>query len=91
MWCSGVAIILDITGKLWTMFFLLPMWCFLGIVWWNRIAFGVNATIRDYTHLKKGTLVAMGASITKQETEEWGVYVGNPAKKLEGKLSHEMY
>lgn len=53
--------------------------------------FGVNATIRDYTHLKKGTLVAMGASITKQETEEWGVYVGNPAKKLEGKLSHEMY
>ena len=53
--------------------------------------FGVNATIRDYTHLKKGTLVAMGASITKQETEEWGVYVGNPAKKLDGKLSHEMY
>ncbi|MDT0556019.1 acetyltransferase [Patiriisocius hiemis] len=53
--------------------------------------FGVNATIRDYTHLKKGTLVAMGASITKQETDEWGVYVGNPAKKLEGKLSYKMY
>lgn len=53
--------------------------------------FGVNATIRDYTHVKKGTLVAMGASIIKQKTEEWGVYVGNPAKKLEGKLSYEMY
>lgn len=53
--------------------------------------FGVNATIRDYTHLKKGTLVAMGASITKHETDEWGVYVGNPAKKLEGKLSYKVY
>jgi len=53
--------------------------------------FGVNATIRDYTHLKKGTLVAMGASLTKQETKEWGVYVGNPAKRLEGKLSYNMY
>ena len=53
--------------------------------------FGVNATIRDYSHIKKGTLVAMGASITKQETEEWGVYVGNPAKKLEGKLSYNLY
>lgn len=53
--------------------------------------FGVNATIRDYSHLKQGTLVAMGASLTKQETDEWGVYVGNPAKKLEGKISHEMY
>ena len=53
--------------------------------------FGVNATIRDYTHLKKGTLIAMGASLTKQETEEWGVYVGNPAKLLKGKLSYKMY
>ncbi|WP_417371364.1 acetyltransferase [Gelidibacter japonicus] len=53
--------------------------------------FGVNATIRDYTHLAKGSLIAMGASLTKKETEEWGVYVGNPAKKLEGKLSYEVY
>lgn len=52
---------------------------------------GVNATIRDYSHLAKGTLLAMGASLTKQNTEEWGVYVGNPAKKLEGKISHELY
>lgn len=53
--------------------------------------FGVNATIRDYSHIKQGTLLAMGASLTKSETEEWGVYIGNPAKKLEGKLSHEVY
>lgn len=53
--------------------------------------FGVNATIRDYSHLAQGTLLAMGASLTKQKTEEWGVYVGNPAKKLEGKISHEIY
>lgn len=53
--------------------------------------FGVNATIRDYTHLAQGSLIAMGASLTIQETEEWGVYVGNPAKKLEGKLSYKVY
>ncbi len=53
--------------------------------------FGVNATIRDYSFIRRGTLVAMGACITKQETEEWGVYVGNPAKKLEGKISYDMY
>lgn len=53
--------------------------------------FGVNATIRDYSHLAKGSLIAMGASLTKQETEEWSIYVGNPAKKLENKISYEVY
>ncbi|CAG5079704.1 acetyltransferase [Parvicella tangerina] len=53
--------------------------------------FGVNATIRDYSHLKQGTLLAMGASLTKAETEEWGVYLGNPAKKMEGKKSFDVY
>lgn len=47
---------------------------------------GVNATLRDGISLAKGTLVAMAAAVTKS-TEEWGVYIGNPAKKLEGKLS----
>lgn len=51
--------------------------------------FGVNATIRDYIHVAQGTLVAMGASITKN-TEEWGVYIGNPAKKTD-KPSYEVY
>jgi sugar O-acyltransferase (sialic acid O-acetyltransferase NeuD family) len=52
--------------------------------------FGVNATIRDYTKLAQGTLVAMGASITK-DTEEWGVYLGNPAKKKEETKSIDIY
>lgn len=52
--------------------------------------FGVNATIRDYTHLAKGTLVGMATAIYKN-TEEWSVYIGNPAKKLPGKPSHEVY
>lgn len=42
--------------------------------------FGVNSTIRDYTELAEGTLVAMAANITKN-TEPYGVYFGNPAKK----------
>lgn len=48
--------------------------------------FGVNATLRDGLNIGKGTLVGMAAAITK-DTDEWGVYIGNPAKKLEGKLS----
>jgi len=51
---------------------------------------GVNSTIRDFTVLEKGTLVAMGATITK-DTEEWGVYIGNPGKKKEGRKSKEVY
>ncbi len=52
---------------------------------------GVNSTLRDGCHLAKGTLVAMGASITKSKTEEWGVYMGNPAVLKEGKKSDEIF
>ncbi len=44
--------------------------------------FGVNATIRDGARLAEGTLVAMGAAITR-DTEVWGVYKGSPARKGE--------
>ena len=52
--------------------------------------FGVNSTIRDYTAIAQGTLVGMASAITK-ETEEWGIYIGNPAKKVPGKKSFEAY
>lgn len=52
--------------------------------------FGVNSTIRDYTKIARGTLVGMSASVTK-DTEEWGVYLGNPAKKKEGVISSDLY
>lgn len=52
--------------------------------------FGVNCTIRDYTTINEGTLVGMAAAITN-ETEEWGIYIGNPAKKVPGKKSYEAY
>lgn len=42
--------------------------------------FGVNATVRDNARIAEGTLVAMAAAITR-DTEAWGVYRGNPAKK----------
>jgi sugar O-acyltransferase (sialic acid O-acetyltransferase NeuD family) len=44
--------------------------------------FGVNATIRDRIHIAEGSLIAMSASVTR-DTEPWGVYKGNPAKKGE--------
>jgi len=42
--------------------------------------FGVNATIMDGLTIAEGTLVGMGASITKN-TESYGVYGGRSSKK----------
>ncbi len=50
--------------------------------------FGVNATLRDGLTIAEGSLIAMGAVVTK-DTEPWGVYKGNPAKKGEV-LSHDL-
>ncbi|HEX7517107.1 MAG TPA: acetyltransferase [Chthoniobacterales bacterium] len=44
--------------------------------------FGVNATIKDRTHIAEGSLIAMAATVTR-DTEAWGVYKGSPAKKGE--------
>ena len=50
--------------------------------------FGVNSTIRDFIYIAEGTLVGMSSSVTKN-TEAWGIYTGNPAKKQK-RLSHEI-
>lgn len=42
--------------------------------------FGVNSTIRDGLHIAEGSLITMGACVTK-DTEPWGVYDGVPAQK----------
>lgn len=47
--------------------------------------FGVNSTIIDHCKLAHGTLVGMGANLGLKETEEWGIYVGNPAQR-KGKI-----
>jgi len=44
--------------------------------------FGVNSTIRDGINIAEGSLVGMAAAVTAN-TEAWGVYKGNPAKKGE--------
>lgn len=46
----------------------------------NNCFIGVNATIRDSTILGEGTLIAMGANLTKQKTPEWSIWKGNPAE-----------
>ena len=43
--------------------------------------FGVNATIRDKSFIGEGTLIAMGANLTRQKTEPWSIWKGNPAEK----------
>lgn len=50
---------------------------------------GVNATIRDGITLAKGSFISMSTSVTKH-TEPWGVYIGNPVKKL-NTLSRDYY
>lgn len=42
--------------------------------------FGVNATIRDKSTIGEGTLVAMGANVTRQKTDPWSIWKGNPAE-----------
>ncbi len=41
---------------------------------------GVNSTLRDGLKIAEGTFVAMAAAVL-QDTEQWGVYKGNPAVK----------
>lgn len=43
---------------------------------------GVNATVRDRVHIAEGSLIGMAAAVTG-DTEPWGVYKGNPARKGE--------
>lgn len=53
--------------------------------------FGVNSTIKDFSHIKQGTLLSMGACLYLKKTKEWGVYKGNPAKKIENINSYNIY
>jgi sugar O-acyltransferase (sialic acid O-acetyltransferase NeuD family) len=48
----------------------------------SHVFIGVNATIRDGLTIGEGTLVAMGACLTR-DTEPWSVYKGNPARKAD--------
>ncbi len=48
----------------------------------ERAWIGVNSTIRDFTTIGEGCLVAMGSLITKN-TENDSFYMGSPAKKQE--------
>ena len=50
---------------------------------------GVNASIRDFTRISEGSLIAMGANVTR-DTDKYGVYFGNPARKGP-KPSNEVY
>lgn len=56
----------------------------------NNCFFGVNSTVKDFLSLAQGTLVGMGACITR-DTEQWGVYTGNPARQKKGVESFKIY
>ncbi len=45
---------------------------------------GINATVRDNLTLGEGTLLAMGACLTR-DTEPWSVYLGHPARRQEAR------
>jgi sugar O-acyltransferase (sialic acid O-acetyltransferase NeuD family) len=50
----------------------------------ERAWFGINSSIRDFTTIGEGSLIAMGSLITKS-TEENSFYMGVPAKKQDKK------
>jgi sugar O-acyltransferase (sialic acid O-acetyltransferase NeuD family) len=56
--------------------------CYIG----ENSYLGTNSTIRDGIRVGKGTLVGLATAITKN-TEEWSVYIGNPAKKIGNNIS----
>ncbi|HLV39808.1 acetyltransferase [Xanthomarina sp.] len=47
---------------------------------------GTNSTLRNGIVLAKGTLVGLATTISRN-TEEWSVYLGNPAKKIGNNIS----
>lgn len=47
---------------------------------------GTNSTIRDGITIAKGTLIGLATVISKN-TEEWSVYMGNPARKIGNNIS----
>jgi sugar O-acyltransferase (sialic acid O-acetyltransferase NeuD family) len=51
--------------------------------------FGVGSLVRNNLKLAKGTYAGMGSCII-HDTEAWRVYVGNPAKMVEGKTSMDI-
>lgn len=53
--------------------------CILG----NRVSIGTNAAIREKITICDDVTIGMGAIVVKDITEP-GVYVGNPARKLNG-------
>jgi sugar O-acyltransferase (sialic acid O-acetyltransferase NeuD family) len=55
----------------------------------ERAWFGVNSTVRDFTTIGEGCLIAMGSLITRS-TEDESFYMGLPAKKQE-KNAREVY
>lgn len=56
--------------------------CIIG----ENVYLGTNCTIRDGIKIAKGTLVGIATVIVKN-TEEWGVYMGNPARRIGKNIS----
>jgi sugar O-acyltransferase (sialic acid O-acetyltransferase NeuD family) len=46
---------------------------------------GVNSTFNDFTSIGESCIVGSGALVTKKLTERESLYMGSPAKKIEGK------
>jgi len=47
----------------------------------NNSYLGVNSTLKDSLTIKNHSIIGMGSVVTK-DTEEYGIYIGNPAKLI---------
>lgn len=56
----------------------------------DHVWIGCNAIILDGSKIKSGCIIGAGA-VVKKETEEKGIYIGNPAIKIKERESNLLY
>lgn len=56
-----------------------------GVIIENDVWIGANATILDGVKIASHCIIGAGSVLTK-DTQEWGIYVGNPAKMVKKRL-----
>ena len=55
-----------------------------GIIIDDNCFFGLNSTVKNRINIRKYSLIGAGANILSS-TEEYGIYIGNPARKADKK------
>lgn len=61
-----------------------------GVILEEFVTLGTNVIVFPGIRLAQGSVVAAGSIVTK-DTEPWGVYAGNPARRIRERPKEKMY